>query len=228
VQSTVKLNEGEKRHVGLTVLLVILTAIWLISASFRVLLFAPVTSLLAENSVNDMLSPLEHSQLVEVAETGRAFVAGERNVALPEGSDPRTAFPLEVVRHMEDVRAVLQGTQVAAFALTMLLAAALLFPGRRAGRATVGTGLFFGGITAVAIALLFALVGAINFDALFTGMHEIFFAEGTWTFAEDSLLICTYPLPFWIGMGITWALVLVFLSAFVAAAGFFIGRVYER
>jgi uncharacterized membrane protein len=126
---------------------------------------------------------------------------------------------------MQDVRSVLQGTQLAVLLLTVLWAALLLLPARRAGAATMGAGLFFGGVAAVVVALLVSVVGTISFDALFTGMHGLFFAEGTWTFAEDSLLICAYPLPFWIGMGITWAVTLVFLSAFVGAVGFLVRRV---
>lgn len=41
-----------------------------------------------------------------------------------------------------------------------------------------------------------------NFDALFTSMHKLLFADGTWTFSYDSLLICMYPENFWIGMGL--------------------------
>jgi integral membrane protein (TIGR01906 family) len=217
-------EKKDERHLGFVIFLTILTMIWLFGASFRVLLVAPVTSLLAENTVNDALSSFDHSQLVEVAKTGRAFVAGDRDAVLLEGDDARTSFTPDVVSHMEDVRYVLQGVQIAVLVITALWAAVLLIPGRRMGWATIGSGLFFGGIAAVVVALLFALTGGINFDALFTGMHRVFFSEGTWTFAEDSLLICAYPLAFWIGMGIAWAVVLVFLSALVATVGFLIGR----
>jgi integral membrane protein (TIGR01906 family) len=194
--------------------------LWLFGVSFRILLTAPVTTLLAERTVNDALSPFDHAQLVEVAQDGRAFVVGERGAMLPEGSDSRTSFTPDVVSHMQDVRYVLQGVQIAVLILTILLVAALVFPGMRAGRVTMGNGLFFGGLAAVIVALLFAIIGGINFDALFTAMHQIFFAEGTWTFAEDSLLICAYPVGFWIGMGVAWAVVLVLLSTLVAVAGF--------
>jgi integral membrane protein (TIGR01906 family) len=215
-------EKGKGRHPLLVVLLVILVAPWLIGASFQVVLLGPVTSLLAERTVNDRLSTLDHTRLVEVAEAGRAFVVGERDAALPEGSDYRIAFPPDVVGHMEDVRSVIRGAQIATLILTLLLVIALVVAGRRAGRSTVGTGLFVGGIAAFVVVLLLALIGAFSFDALFTTMHRLFFTEGTWTFSEDSLLICAYPLPFWIGMGIVWAVALAFLSAFSAAVGFFL------
>jgi hypothetical protein len=217
-------EEKRKRHPLLVALLIILVAPWLIGASFQVVLLGPVTSLLAERTVNDRLSTLDHARLVEVAEAGRAFVAGERDATLPEGSDYRVAFPPDVVGHMEDVRSVIRGARIATLILTALLVIALAVAGRRAGPGTVGTGLFIGGIAAFAVVLLLALIGIFSFDALFTNMHRLFFAEGTWTFSEDSLLICAYPLPFWIGMGIVWAVALAFFSAFSAAVGFFLNH----
>jgi integral membrane protein (TIGR01906 family) len=199
---------------------VALTALVLIGASFKLILLPPVTSAIANNTVNDRLSPLRHDELVAVAETGRAYVAGERGAVLPEGDDERTAFPADVVSHMEDVRLVIQAAHVLTLVLAALLVAVMVVAGRRAGRSTVAAGLFAGGITAVALALLLVVVGVLNFDALFTGMHKLFFADGTWTFAEDSLLICAYPLPFWTGMAIVWALALAFLSAASATVGF--------
>jgi integral membrane protein (TIGR01906 family) len=211
-------------HPWLLVATVLLTALWLIGASFQTVLLPPVTSFFAERTVNDALSEFDHKQLVEVAETGRAFVVGEKGATLPAGSDYRVSFPPDVLGHMEDVRVVIQGAQLATLALTVLLVFILVLTGRRAGRAVVGTGLLLGGIGALAVVLVLALVGAFNFDALFANMHRIFFAEGTWTFAEDSLLICAYPLPFWIGMGIAWAVALVFLSTFFATVGFLIRK----
>jgi integral membrane protein (TIGR01906 family) len=219
---TRKVRKG--KHPWLLAALIILMALWLIGASFQVVLLGPITSLLAEQTVNDRLSTLDHAQLVEVAKAGRNFVAGERDAALPVGSDYRVAFPPDVVGHMEDVRVVIRGAQVATLALTALLIVALVLTGLRAGRGTVGAGLLVGGIAAFVVVMLFAFIGAVSFDALFANMHRIFFAEGTWTFAEDSLLICVYPLPFWIGMGIVWALALAFLSALAAALGFFLRR----
>jgi integral membrane protein (TIGR01906 family) len=201
-----------------------LTALWLFGASFRVVLCAPVTSFLAESTVNDSLSPLEHSQLVEVANIGRAFVTGQRDAELPKGDDERVSFPPEAVEHMEDVRAVLQGVRGATWVLTALLLAAVVLSWRTVGRETVGRSLFAGGIAAVVVALLLTVCGVLSFEALFTALHRLFFAEGTWVFAVDSLLICAYPLTFWIGMGIIWALALIFLSTFLSTVGFVLKR----
>jgi hypothetical protein len=55
-------------------------------------------------------------------------------------------------------------------------------------------------------------------------MQENFFADGTWTFAADSLLICTYPEAYWLGMAIAWAVTLVFLSVLVSTIGFLLRK----
>jgi integral membrane protein (TIGR01906 family) len=199
-------------------------ALWLIAASFRLLLLPSATSLLAEHTVNDRLSALDHAQLVEVAERGRAFVMGAEGVTLPAGDDGRTAFPSDVVGHMEDVRDVLCAVRLAAVAIMVLLLVVAVYVWRRAGRKALGLGLLVGAVAAVAATLLFVALGALNFNALFAAMHQLFFAEGTWVFAEDSLLICAYPLGFWIGMGATWALLLLLASALVALLGIVLRR----
>jgi integral membrane protein (TIGR01906 family) len=213
-----------ERHPYLTVFLIILTALWLFSISFRVVLLPPVTAVLAESNVNDRLSSLSHAQLVEVAESGRAFVVGERDATLPEGADERVAFTPDVVSHMQDVRYVLQGVEIVTLVLTVLMLIAAVVSMRRAGRGILGAAFLGGSIFAVVLALLFVIFGVVSFDTLFAGMHSLFFAEGTWTFAEDSLLICAYPLGFWIGMAVVWALALVVCSAIVASVGVLLRR----
>lgn len=46
---------------------------------------------------------------------------------------------------------------------------------------------------------------AVDFDGFFSAFHGVFFPQGNWTFGYDSLLICMYPIRFWMGMGAVWA-----------------------
>ena len=41
--------------------------------------------------------------------------------------------------------------------------------------------------------------------AFFSAFHGLFFAEGTWTFPSDSVLIRLFPESFWTMAGVTWA-----------------------
>ena len=208
--------------------LVLLTMFSLLGASFRIVLLPQVTAVLAENTVNSSLSALTHDELVTVAEKGRAYVAGDPKAQLPAGYDERVSFTPDVMQHMEDVRLVIKGAALATIALVLLLIVLLIVAGRRGGGKTVSSGLFIGGITTVIFALVLVIIGFLSFETLFTAIHKLFFADGTWTFAEDSLLICTYPLPYWIGMGAVWGIALVLLSALTSLIGLTLKRRVRR
>jgi integral membrane protein (TIGR01906 family) len=204
---------------ALRALWAVLLACALVGLSFMVVLLPPVTHLLAERTVNDLFDGPTHEQLVALADEGRAYVtfgAGE----LPVGSDERVAFTPEVISHLDDVRLVLRAAIFVTLAL-MLAVVALFVVLRRRGLTAEGFApvcIAAGACPLAAVAVL-GLIGLVNFDALFTALHSLFFAEGSWTFAADSLLIRTYPLAFWMGMGIIWALSLVFFSVLTLTIG---------
>lgn len=58
----------------------------------------------------------------------------------------------------------------------------------------------------LAVAIVWA---AIDFNGFFSAFHNVFFPQGNWTFSAKSLLICMYPLPFWMGMATVWASVTI-------------------
>ncbi|MCL1847107.1 MAG: TIGR01906 family membrane protein [Coriobacteriia bacterium] len=214
----------QARHPLLVFLIVLLTILSLLGVSFRIVLLPQVTAILAENTVNSSLSALTHDELVEVAKKGRAYVAGDPEAQLPAGNNERVSFTPDVMQHMEDVRLVIRAAAYMTLAWLALLVVLLVIAGRRGGKRTVSSGLFIGGVSTVVLALILVAIGIISFDALFTTIHKLFFADGTWTFAEDSLLICAYPLPFWIGMGTVWGVSLVLLSALTSVIGLFLKK----
>ena len=74
---------------------------------------------------------------------------------------------------------------------------------------------FYGGIITVVLPLLFFL----PFDTLFTQMHNVFFAKGSWVFPADALLVNLYPVDFFYSFakgivlrGFCLGLVITFLS----------------
>ncbi|WP_102161477.1 DUF1461 domain-containing protein [Zhihengliuella halotolerans] len=113
------------------------------------------------------------------------------------------------VAHMADVKAVIATSFAAGFVL--LVAAVLMawflmkrYPGgvRRA--------LFAGAVGTLVVAGALAALAVINWNAFFTGVHALFFADGTWTFQYSDTLLRLYPEQFWIDAGIAvGALVLV-------------------
>ena len=53
--------------------------------------------------------------------------------------------------------------------------------------------LLYGGLATVAIPVILAII---PFDSVFTAFHQLFFPQGNWMFAPDSLLIQIYPIQF--------------------------------
>jgi integral membrane protein (TIGR01906 family) len=59
-------------------------------------------------------------------------------------------------------------------------------------------------ITAIGVFIIFGIWACADFDGFFAQFHHLLFPQGNWTFDADSLLICMYPIDFWMGMGLTW------------------------
>jgi integral membrane protein (TIGR01906 family) len=195
---------------------VCLVSLWLLLASFMVVLSPPVTHLLAEQTVDMRNSQLSSDYLVRIADDTRAYCAGLA-VELPLGSDERLAFTPAVMAHLDDVRTVFVACQWAAALLTLALAGYLLAIRRRAlspaGKKLLSQVLALGALIPLVLVALLAVIGFLSFDLLFSSLHRVLFAEGSWLFASDSLLIRALPEPFWLGCAIVWALSLLLLGA---------------
>ena len=108
-------------------------------------------------------------------------------------------FSEKELKHLEDVRSVINLLFV--FLLFAMFPFIPLIP-HILGRYpyTVYTAdmrrlLFYGGIITMILPLLFILL---PFDFLFTQMHNTFFAEGTWMFEGNALLINLYSFDFFL------------------------------
>ncbi len=144
------------------------------------------------------LTGLGERETADVAEAVRRFVTDRDAPGLPATVEGRPAFDDAAASHLVDVRDVIVPVRT----ITIVLAGVLgvwvamrsrTMPGRRAVRRAFRAA----AVALVAVVLLAALVGIMDFSVLFTRFHELFFAEGTWVFPEDALLIRLFPLPFW-------------------------------
>lgn len=122
-------------------------------------------------------------------------------------------LPEDALSHLDDVWRVLQPVY-ALYILAVAIAAASAWQASRAWasplvRRAAGRALFAAGAIVLAAFLAFGVWAILDFNGLFALLHSLFFAEGTWTFSYESLLICMYPLPFWMGMGVIWLAVTV-------------------
>lgn len=99
--------------------------------------------------------------------------------------------------HMKDVKDVVQGMLVAWNVITLYL---LLFIAGSAvikQRKVLFTASSAGGWLTVILVSTVLLFLAVDFDALFTAFHGIFFKGDTWLFAYSDTLIRLYPIVFW-------------------------------
>ena len=80
----------------------------------------------------------------------------------------------------------------------------------------------------MALSVVLVLVGLLAFDALFAWIHSIFFAEGSWQFSYDALLIRALPEAFWMGCAATWAVSLVILCAISTTTGLLTKKLLKR
>lgn len=73
------------------------------------------------------------------------------------------------------------------------------------------------GATTIAVLLIILLFFLVNFNLLFTLFHHLFFPQGNWIFAADSLLIRTFPEEFFRGISLK-IFILTLLFAVVVTA----------
>lgn len=107
------------------------------------------------------------------------------------------AFTQAEVGHMVDVKQVMFGTMIGGIiaAIICLVIIILLY---RMRKGAIARSLFAGAVWFTAAVLILGVVAALGWEAFFAGFHQIFFADGTWTFSTTDTLIRLYPGQFWI------------------------------
>lgn len=218
-----------------SVLACICTGISFLAAGLGVCAGIPqVTQALSEANSNYRISPYSQDTLVQLACETRDFTvldygrssSGSDSAALAfadkvsqitgepyNALDSRRFLDEEAVSHLNDVNAVIRMAFWPLVAIAVLAIAALAHVFYRYGKRAGGNVLLASGAGMLAIMAAIAIWAAVGFDAFFAAFHSLFFAEGTWMFAYDSLLICMYPIGFWMGMAVIWAATTAALSS---------------
>lgn len=159
---------------------------------------------------------LPPERMLEVAEQVRAFVVESDVDSLPVTVDGRAGFDGAASSHLIDVRVVLSRARLFTGVLTLLVTAWIVAMFRRKRVDAIAPALQAGAILTVALIVLAAIAAVSDFDSFFTAFHGLFFASGTWTFAYDSLLIQTFPEPFWTTSGAAWAVTMALGAGLLA------------
>ncbi|MGB4593251.1 MAG: DUF1461 domain-containing protein [Coriobacteriia bacterium] len=202
------------------------TALVIVGVSVAILLMPWFTAIMVPASGAYELSDLSPEITRGVAEEVRCFVT-HKDGALPPRVAGQEAFDEAAVSHLEDVRDVILAarwvTIVALVALCILVAHAVA----HGAQAALARGFKWAGFALLSILVVVAAAGIIDFDALFSGFHSLFFASGTWVFPYDALLIRIFPLPFWAAAGALWAVLVAFGAFAFIVAGRTVGNLFS-
>lgn len=105
-------------------------------------------------------------------------------------------YTSEEYSHLLDVKKVMRSVDII-FYFSMLIFTSIITLTRR--NPTLQRKMFkIGGITTTSFLLLLVILSIFAFNGLFTLFHQMFFPQGNWIFANDSLLITTFPIEFFI------------------------------
>ena len=128
-------------------------------------------------------------------------------------ADGAPVFTDAEVSHMVDVKWVMLITMAAGVVLAVVCALLIAYLLKNSAGG-VRRALFAGALWFTVAVLVLAVLGMLGWEALFAGFHQLFFADGTWTFAANDGLIRLYPGQFWIDAAIAIA-VLSLLAALI-------------
>lgn len=205
----------------LTVLIGIALSLLVIGVSVSMLTGRAFTGLLAARFSLAAEAGLPPQRMLQIAEQVRDFVVEGDVRSLPATVDGRPGFDAAAVSHLRDVRRVLSGSRSVTGALAALIAVWLGLHVARKRTAGIASALRAAAVASASVVVLAVLIAAIDFERFFAAFHSLFFKSGTWTFPSDSLLIQTFPEPFWVTAGVTWGgLVLIFAAALWLTARF--------
>lgn len=100
------------------------------------------------------------------------------------------------ISHLEDVQKVMKTADYIFFILLLMITAIITY--YKKDTDFLLKILKLGGkITAISV-LSLGLLSTLFFNFMFTIFHNLFFPQGNWVFASDSLIIQTFPLDFFI------------------------------
>ena len=227
-------------NTGAAVCAVVGLVVTFLAAGFAACAATPLpTRVLSQAYATDSISPYTHDELVKAAiaiydysfashdadalnATMDELVAAAQADGRAPGNAQGEEYRLDsaAISHLDDCYALASAVKVPLIAIAVLAIAAAAHVGVRAGRKNLGRVLACAGGLTIAAFAAFGAAALIDFDAFFALFHGMFFTQGTWTFWYRSLLICSLPEGFWMGMGILWfatSLLLSILSCCVGA-----------
>lgn len=137
--------------------------------------------------------------------------AGPRFLGDLVGSNGQPLFQAGEVSHMADVKGVYLIAMLAGLVLLIAMVVGMVYLSRRSVGG-IRRALFAGSLATLVAILGIGAFALLAWEQFFTAFHQIFFANGTWTFQLSDSLIKLFPEQFWLDAGGTIG-VLVLLAA---------------
>jgi len=130
-------------------------------------------------------------------------------------------FDAKEQQHLLDVKKAFHRVFDALFIVLAVFFCLAYFNHKLSKSRNWGRILIYSGMISAAVPIILCIL---PFDFLFTHLHSVFFAQGSWVFPAGSALVQIYPLEFW--QSISFSLFLkVFVTGWVLIlAGFIVDR----
>jgi integral membrane protein (TIGR01906 family) len=123
------------------------------------------------------------------------------DLTLPSG---QPMYNQRELRHMADVKAVVQVAFLVHTALSAVIAVVgLWLYSRREWRSFLRRAIARAGYLATSAIVALILLAVLNWDTFFDTFHRVFFEQGTWRFQYSDTLIRLFPERFWFDAALT-------------------------
>ena len=196
----------------MTVVTAVIMAAALLTVTFSLLLTPWPTRLFAQLFSDESASGFTHEQMVDVASGILDYSLGNDDADIPRGDDDTIALNDEELAHLRDCRGLFNGVIHAAMVFGIATVVLVIVLAASGHRRVLGHSFRLAAILTLLLGIACIAWAIWDFNAFFNYLHHFFFASDSWYFPADSLMISALPTPFWIGMGVLWA-VLVYLVA---------------
>ncbi len=239
---------GKTQRTIAGIICAITLAFTFVSCGFAVCVgFPQITEALSRSTCDVERSPFDADQLTQAALATRDYsfgshnyddlmdtmaaindeahtpLANESTTKLASGDESYVLTP-DAISHLDDIYNIVSRIYYVLIGVAVIAAFILIFMFITWGSRSLAPVLIGSGVAILAIFIVLGIWALVSFNSLFAVFHSLFFASGSWTFSADSLLICSLPEDFWIGMVIIWLAVSMILSILSLVLGIVLHR----
>jgi len=133
-----------------------------------------------------------------------------------------TEMSVAEANHLHDVKRVMQGTFIFSFFVLLVVISCTAY--LRKNKELLLKNYKKAGIATIITIISLGIIGALSFNLLFTLFHKVFFPQGNWIFATDSVLITLFPQSFFIARFVEIVIVSVVLASIFIGVSVYLKR----